>query len=419
MFISYFKVLKRRNFFLLWFGQVISQFGDRLTQMALIGLVYELMPHSSMSLAKVMSLPVLAVLLISPVAGVYVDRWQKRKTMYVSDFLRGICIALIFILIFKFKTVIFIYFLIFLSFCVGRFFIPAKMAIIPTLVDQKDLLLANSLVSITAMIAAILGFGLGGIIVEKLGVKVAFLIDSVTFFLSSLAVLSMKIEERGLFSPKDFLDLSKQAIEEVKRSFIFEMKEGLKYLLKSKETRYAAQVFFLLFSCLGSLYVVFIVFIQNTLSSVTLDLGYLAVGLGTGLFVGSLIYGKIGKRYLFKKSINVSLLINSIYLISFVTVLKFHPSKLFAFFSCFLLGGFSSPVVVGINALIHSESQNIFWGRIFSSLEVVMHFAFIAFMFLSSYLAGFFSPFTIIVSVGIIIFFFSSFRLLNEPKGND
>ena len=419
MFVSYFKVLKKRNFFLLWFGQVISQFGDRLTQMALIGLVYELMPHSSMSLAKVMSLPVLAVLLISPVAGVYVDRWQKRKTMYVSDFLRGICIALIFILIFKFKTVIFVYFLIFLSFCVGRFFIPAKMAIIPTLVDQKDLLLANSLVSITAMIAAILGFGLGGIIVEKLGVKVAFLIDSVTFFLSSLAVLSMRVQEKGLFSPKDFLDLSKQAIEEVRRSFIFEMKEGLKYLLKSKETRYAAQVFFLLFSCLGSLYVVFIVFIQNTLSSVTLDLGYLAVGLGTGLFVGSLIYGKIGKRYPFKKSINVSLFINSIYLISFVTVLKFHPSKLFAFFSCFLLGGFSSPVVVGINALIHSESQNMFWGRIFSSLEVVIHFAFIAFMFLSSYLAEFFSPFTIIMSVGIIIFFFSSFGLFSEPKGND
>lgn len=419
MFVSYFKVLKKRNFFLLWFGQVISQFGDRLTQMALIGLVYELMPHSSMSLAKVMSLPVLAVLLISPVAGVYVDRWEKRKTMYVSDFLRGICIALIFILIFKFKTVIFVYFLIFLSFCVGRFFIPAKMAIIPALVDQKDLLLANSLVSITAMIAAILGFGLGGIIVEKLGVKVAFLIDSVTFFLSSLAVLSMKVQEKGLFSPKDFLDLSKQAIEKVKRSFIFEMKEGLKYLLKSKETRYAAQVFFLLFSCLGSLYVVFIVFIQNTLSSVTLDLGYLAVGLGTGLFVGSLIYGKIGKRYPFKKSINVSLFINSIYLISFVTVLKFHPSKLFAFFSCFLLGGFSSPVVVGINALIHSESQNMFWGRIFSSLEVVIHFAFIAFMFLSSYLAEFFSPFTIIMSVGIIIFFFSSFGLFSEPKGND
>jgi len=135
--------------------------------------------------------------------------------------------------------------------------------------------------------------------------------------------------------------------------------------------------------------------------------------------VGSLIYGKIGKRYPFKKSINVSLFINSIYLISFVTVLKFHPSKLFAFFSCFLLGGFSSPVVVGINALIHSESQNMFWGRIFSSLEVVIHFAFIAFMFLSSYLAEFFSPFTIIMSVGIIIFFFSSFGLFSEPKGND
>ncbi|MCD6227919.1 MAG: MFS transporter [Candidatus Omnitrophica bacterium] len=415
----YFKVLKKRNFFLLWFGQIISQFGDRLTQMALIGLVYEIMPHSSISLAKVMSLPILAVFLVSPIAGVYVDRWEKKKTMYISDLLRGICIALIPILAFRFKSVIFIYILIFISFCAGRFFIPAKMAIIPTLVEKEELILGNSLVSITAMVAAILGFGLGGIIVEKLGVKVAFLIDSVTFFLSSLAVLSMKVQEKGLFSPKDFLDLSKQAIEKVKRSFIFEMKEGLKYLFKSKETRYAAQMFFLLFSCLGSLYVVFIVFIQNTLSSVTLDLGYLAVGLGTGLFVGSLIYGRIGGKYSFKKSTNISLLINSIYLILFVTVLKFYPSRLFAFFSCLLLGGFSSPVVIGINALIHSESQNMFWGRIFSSLEVVIHFAFIAFMFLSSYLAEFFSPFTIIMSVGIIIFFFSSFGLFSEPKGND
>ncbi|RKY38040.1 MAG: MFS transporter, partial [Candidatus Omnitrophota bacterium] len=90
MIIPYIHLLKKRNFFLLWISQIISQFGDRLTQMALIGLVYEIMPASSFSLAKVMSIPLIAVFLISPVAGVYIDRWDKQKTMYISDFLRGI-----------------------------------------------------------------------------------------------------------------------------------------------------------------------------------------------------------------------------------------------------------------------------------------------------------------------------------------
>ncbi len=414
MFLAYFKILKRRNFFFLWLGQIISQFGDRLTQMALIGLVYNIKPYSSVSLAKIMSLAIIPVFLISPIAGVYVDRWNKRKIMYSSDLLRGGCIILIPMFFFYFHSLFFVYLLIFFSFCIGRFFIPSKMAIIPSLVKEKDIFMANSLISTTAMVAAMLGFGIGGFIVERYGVKTAFFIDALTFFISAFFILIMKTGEKKYFYPFDLFSLGKEAFSRVKRSFLYEVKEGINYLFNSRETWYATKIFFTLFSFLGALYVVFVVFIQNTLSTITLDLGILAVGGGLGLFCGTLIYGRFGRRIEIKKLINTTMILSSSYLIFFIIVLRKVPSKMFAFFSVFILGVMISPVFVAINSLIHKDSDNNLWGRIFSSLEIVIHLAFIIFMFLASYLAEIFTPFTIILGVGIIIFLFSLYNIITD-----
>ena len=409
--LSYFNILRRRNFSFLWVGQVISQFGDRLTQMALIGLVYRLEPGSSLQLAKMLSLAIIPVFLVSPVAGVYVDRWDKRKTMYISDFVRGsLIIAIPFLM--DTHSLLPIYAIIFLSFCMGRFFIPAKMAIIPELVQGKSLLLVNSLFSVTAMIAAVIGFGLGGIIVERWGTKAAFLIDACTFFISAICVLSMKFTEKKQFHAKDILDLGRDAILNVKNSFIHETKEGIKYILKSKETLYAAKVMFVLFASIGSLYTVFIVFLQRTLSTITMDIGWLAVGSGAGLFAGSLAYGKFGVKLPVKKVINIAMFFASAFLCFFVYALSVNPNKTFAFYSCLFLGILVSPIVIAVNTLIHKESENTFWGRIFSYIEVLIHIAFLAFMFTASYLAERTSPFTVIIGVGILILCFSTINIV-------
>jgi len=412
---GYLKILRRKNFVFLWISQIIAQFGDRLTQMALIGLVYKINPGSSLGLAKMFSLAIIPVFLISPISGVYVDRWDKRKTMYISDFLRSLFIFLIPVAVSKFHSMPLVYFLIFLSFCVGRFFIPAKMAVIPSLVEKESFFMTNSLVSVTATIAAVLGFGFGGMIVEKWGVEQAFYINAITFVISGVLISLMRAQEKAKFDPKDILELGKDAIIKVKNSFIYEIHEGLKYILSSKETLYAAKVQFILFALIGSLYTVFIVFIQQTLSTGTFALGWLAVGSGAGLFIGSLFYGKIGANVPIRKTINLSLLSSSLYLITFVILLKFYPYKLFAFASCFILGLVASPVVIAVNTLIHKESEDKFWGRIFSSLEIIIHIAFIIFMFIASYLAEKFTPFTIIIAVGIITMILSYVFLREKP----
>lgn len=403
MIVKYLKILAKRNFFLLWFGQIISQFGDRLTQIALIGLVSQNAAGlSSSRLAFVMSMTIIPVFIVSPISGVYIDRWNKRKTMYVSDFLRGIFILLIPFFFIKSGSFIPIYILVFLSFSAGRFFIPAKMAFIPEICGKQDIFLANSLISITAAAAAAIGVGLGGIIFEKYGAVLSFNLDAATFFISALAVFFIAAKFKGEFFVKDIIHIGKDVVSGVKKSFAGEFKEGVKYIFNSKETKYAFKIFLFLFSYTGGLYVVFIRFIQEALSSVTKDVGFIAVSVGSSIFLGSLIYGRIAHRFSVKKVINSSILLSSLYIIFFAVSLRAHPHTLRAIFLAFGLGLLISPVIVGVNALIHKESDQKLLGRIFSGLEFISHLGFLVSMFIFSFLADMLNPFTIIVSIGII-----------------
>lgn len=409
MIAPYLKILRKRNFFLIFLGQFFSQFGDRLTLMALIGLF----PGSIFGLTKVFTLSIIPVFLISPVAGVYIDRWNKRKTMYITDLLRGIFILSLPFILVKYPSLIPIYTLVFLSFCIGRFFLPAKMTIIPSIVKQEDLFIANSLVSLTAMVTAILGLGIGGIIVEKWGVRTAFFLDAITFFLSALCMIFVKIEEKVKFTPKDIIQLGKEVFDKVKNSVIFEIKEGIRYIIQSSETRYASRIKVILFAIIGSLSTIFIVFIQTTFNTVTQDLGWLAISAIGGLFTGTLIYGKFAHKMSVRKTINLSLIFSCLWMAILVSFLKFYPSKIFACIACAILGIICSPIEIALITLIHKESKDNFMGRVFSSLEVIMHLAFLIFMYITSYTAQVTNPFTVIMSISIIgsvLAFFSLWR---------
>ncbi|MFC1514616.1 MFS transporter [Candidatus Omnitrophota bacterium] len=410
---AYRNVLKKRNFLLLLLGQVVSQFGDRLGLIALVALIHDRLGASSLGLAKTMFFALLPVFLINPLAGVYIDRWDKRKTMYISDSIRSLLLLALGLTIVYMRSLVPLYIMIFLAFCAGRFFIPAKMAIIPALVKEKEIFVANSLVSVTANIAAILGFGLGGILVERLGPRGGFIIDGFALMLSALLISAIRIKPHGSFSGHDLVDLGKDVVK-VERSLINEFKDGLRYLFSRKSTLFSMKIFSLLFACVGALYVVLIVFIQKTFGTAVQDVGFFAVALGLGLFIGSLIYGKLADRFSLTRSIKVMLFISGLFLIIFVVGVKNSPNRFLGWVASFVLGGLIAPVVVGCNSLIHKKSADSYWGRIFSALEVVTHFSFVVFMFITSALAEVFSPFLIIVWVGIMISVVALIALLKK-----
>jgi len=391
-------IIRNRNFSLLWFGQIISQFGDRLDQMALIALVYARAPGSTLQIAKILSFTIIPVFLIGPVAGVYVDRWDRRRTMYVCDLLRSVLVLLIPLFLLYTKNLLPIYLIIFIVFSIGRFFVPAKLAIVPDLVDSKDLLLANSLVNTTGMIAAILGFGVSGVIVEKLGAVGGFYLDALSFFISGVLIFSIAKKAKSSINMRRF---GQEIVEVISKSVLQEIKDGFLYFFKKSDIRFTAGIIFLLSSALGAVYVVIIVFIQNTLHSKTKDLGLLIMFLGFGLFLGSVIYGRFGQKFSHYKVIFVSLILSGIMLVIFALGIQNYPFFWAAALLALVLGIFVSPIMIASNTIIHKVSDNVMMGKIFSSLEIVMHLGFILFMFLSSFIAERIPQVYILVTVGI------------------
>ncbi|MFH0790258.1 MAG: MFS transporter [Candidatus Omnitrophota bacterium] len=392
-------VLKNRNFFLLWIGQIISQLGDRLDQMALIAFIYMRAPDSPIEIAKILSFTIIPVFLIGPIAGVYVDRWDRRRTMYICDFLRSLLVLIIPVFLFYTKNLIPVYLIIFIVFSIGRFFIPAKLSIIPDLVENKDILLANSLVNTTGMIAATLGFGISGVVVERLGAKGGFYLDSLSFLISALLIFFIAKKSIALMSIRK---VSREIVEVIKKSVLQEIKEGIIYFTNNKDIKFTAGVIFILSSALGAVYVVLIVFVQKTLQSATKDLGLLAMFLGIGLFSGSLLYGRFGQRFSQYKMIFFSLFLTGIMLICFTFILNRYPYFLIPAILSFVLGFLISPIIIASNTIIHKTSDSAMRGKIFSSLEIVMHLGFVLFMFISGFLAEHISRVFILVIVGCI-----------------
>lgn len=407
------EVVKNRNFSFLLLGQIISQVGDRLGQMALIGFVYLRSPGSAIEVAKILSFTIIPVFIIGPIAGVYVDRWDRRRTMYVCDLVRAALVLTIPLFLFYTRSLAPIYLIIFLVFCIGRFFVPAKLSIIPELVGKKDLLMTNSLVNTTGMIAAVLGFGISGLVVEWLGAKSGFYLDSLSF-LTSAALIFLIAKKVSV--PLDLKRVSQEIVEVVKKSVLEEIKDGISYFVRNKDIRFTAGVIFVLWSALGAVYVVMIVFVQNTLHSATKDLGLVIMFLGIGLFLGSLVYGRFGQRVSHYKIIFTSLILVGIMLAIFAIAIYYYPRFLLAAALSSILGFLIAPIMIASNTIIHKVSENGMLGKTFSSLEIIMHLGFLLFMFISSLLAESFSPRYILVIAGGLVSILGVINLIWHRK---
>lgn len=420
MILPYLTILRKKNFFFLWFGQIVSQFGDKLTQIALVGLVAVIFgAPSNLAIASIFSMAILPVVILSPITGVYIDRWSKRKTMYVCDLFRGLLILLIPFFFLEAKFFPFICIVIFISSSFGRFFIPAKMSIIPQLIEKKEIFLANSLVSVTATSAAIFGIGIGGFLVDFWGIKTVFYIDAATFFISAISIFCIASKEGQRFIASDIIHIGKDVVDTVKRSFIGELKDGLRYIFNSDETRYAFRVYLFLFSYIGGIFPVYITFIQGALGTSAQDVkgvGVTSVSLGAGVFLGSLLYGRIAHRFSVRSVIDFCTFAASAFLIFFTLSIRIYPYLLYSASISLILGLLISPIFIGVNSIIHRESEKGLLGRIFSSLEFASHLGFLLAMFIFGYIADHTSSFTTMLIIGIMGGLFSLFFLCANAK---
>ena len=421
---AFFKDKESRYFARLWWAQLISQFGDRINQMALIGLVAERTngivhaANSVVGLTKLLAFTIIPVFIVGPIAGAYVDRWDRRRTLFICDFLRGFLVLTIPSFFIDMHSMVPIYIVVFFAFCFSRFYVPAKMSIIPNLVSQENLLQANSLITTTGMIAFVLGCVFGGLLVERWGARMGFVIDAITFFVSGMLVISIR---KDLTMPLRNINLWKTGREmwQIKKSIFTEIQEGLKYLIEHKEIRFVINMLFILLSAAGAVYVVIIVFIQQSFHSVTKHLGVLAVFLGVGLFLGALGYGRWGKKFPWNKVIFTCLIGGGIMIGVFAVIVNRYPNIFLAAGLAVTLGLIIGPIFIASNTIVHLVSDETMRGKVFSALEIVIHFAFLIAMLFSSALAARVSGLCILLVVGLIFAVVGAVGLVRDEKKYD
>jgi len=184
---SYLAILRRnRNFRLLYVGQTISQLGDWFNAVAVFALLLDL-TGSATAVAWIMIVQFLPVALVGPLAGVVVDRVDRRRLMIVTDVARG-CLILGLLVIRRREHVWIAY--VVMAFTVGAqaFFEPARTATIPNVTAAEDVLAANALSSATWSAMLALGASIGGIVTEVAGRNVAFAINALSFFASAVFI---------------------------------------------------------------------------------------------------------------------------------------------------------------------------------------------------------------------------------------
>ncbi len=170
----------------LWFGQIISLLGDWFNLIASATLINRF-SESGLAISALFAIRMLAPFLISPLAGVLADRFNRRRLLILTDLLRA-AVVLCFLFVRTAEQIWLLYALTAVQLAISGVFFPTRTAILPDIVTERNLGSANTISSATWSIMLALGAALGGLVAGSWGVYPAFIIDGATFLLSAFFI---------------------------------------------------------------------------------------------------------------------------------------------------------------------------------------------------------------------------------------
>lgn len=193
-----------QTFFIVWIGQLISVLGSKLTEFALGFWILDQTYQDTGTITQ-FALTILFMYLpkviISPLAGVLVDRWNRRSVMIMSDLGTGIVTFVILSLVWSHNLAVgYIYLALIISSSLNAFQQPAYMAAIAQLVPAKNLSRANGMVQASFAIAKIAAPAIAGLLMKFLGLETILSIDIATFVIAIMALVTVKFPEFKRFA---------------------------------------------------------------------------------------------------------------------------------------------------------------------------------------------------------------------------
>lgn len=195
--VGYLDLLRNNHDFrCLFIGQLVSQTGDWFNSVALFTLLLRL-SGSGEAVGFILIIKLLPSFFVGPLAGVVADRFNRKTIMIVADVARGI-LVLGFLLVRSPDQVWLVYALAGVEIAIATFFDPAKSAAIPGIVSREELISANGLSGASWSVTLALGAAVGGVVTEVFGSDTAFIVDSISFFVSAAYISAVRIRSTSL-----------------------------------------------------------------------------------------------------------------------------------------------------------------------------------------------------------------------------
>ncbi|MEO1670930.1 MAG: MFS transporter [Cyanobacteria bacterium J06631_2] len=366
-------VLSNKQFLILWSGQIFSQLADKIYLVMMIAIVANQfqLPNQPISrwVSPIMIAFTIPAVLFGSLAGVYVDRWRKKPVLVISNLLRGLLVLTLppLLLVSQGQTLggsIALGFALMLgvSFAVStftQFFAPAEQAVIPLIVEEQNLLAANSLYTTTMMALLIIGFAIGEPLLD--------LADSFAAQVNLPSGIGKELLVGGAYAIAGLILLTLTTGEKIEQSqstphVWADIKEGIDYLGQKPRVRNALIQLVILFSIFAALAVLAVSLAEQIPQLEADQFGILLAAAGVGMGASAAILGSKGHNI---ERAKLSL-IGSIGVAASLAGLSLATHDLwFALIMTTLLGAFAALVGVPMQTTIQSRTPEVMRGKVF------------------------------------------------------
>ena len=299
-------VFRNSGFLRLWLSQVTTQIGGNMVLFGLTVIVVESTSSNTAVSLLILTFLVPAVL-FSAVAGVYVDRIDRRLILIATNFLRGCAFVALYLAGTNFAIILLLN--IFVS-TVTVFFAPAELAMIPTLVPRNQLLTANGIFTLTLNAAFAVGFALlGPLVVNLAGPEAVILVVAGLYFLAMLFCITLPASPPP--PPAETDPHSRLGVGEAEKaveSTFGQLREGFSFIRANRSISWSLIYLAITASLVGVLGVLGPDFAKETLGLEAKGFAVVVLPLGFGIVTGILLLNSYGRYFARSRVIEGSLI---------------------------------------------------------------------------------------------------------------
>ncbi len=303
------EVLRNRPFLALWLAQAVTQIGGNMVLYGLTVRVYSL-THSTSAVSLLILTFLVPAVLLSAVAGVYVDRLDRRLILIVTNLLRAIMFGVLFLVG---DNLVLILVLNAAISTVTTFFAPAEAAMIPVLVKRGQLLAANGVFTLTLNAAFALGFALlGPLVVNLTSPQVLVLVVAGCYLLAMVLTITLPSASPAAVDHPHGLAVKEASV--AVESTLGQLREGVAFIRGHRSITWSLVYLGITASLIGVLGVVGPSFATEALGLSAKDFVVIVLPLGVGVVTGILLLNTYGRVLSRRRTIESGLILLGIFL---------------------------------------------------------------------------------------------------------